>query len=70
MCVDGDRVSLSQSVSELAEDAEDGVLFFDVFSSCSGGGRAKKNKQLKLTLDELFQMAQSYRDNLPDNARF
>ena len=44
MCVDGERVSLSQSVAELAEDADDGVISFDVFSSHHGGGRSKEVK--------------------------
>ena len=71
MCVDGERVSLSQSVAELAEDADDGVIFFDVFSSHRGGGRSKKVKLLQLKENDLFKLAKTYsKYSLPDNEIF
>ena len=71
MCVDGERVSLSQSVAELAEDADDGVISFDVFSSHHGGGRSKKAKLLQLKENDLFKLAKTYsKYSLPDNELF
>ena len=71
MCVDGERVSLSQSVAELAEDGDDGVIFFDVFSSHHGGGRSKEVKLLRFTEDDLFKLAETYsKQSLPDNKTF
>ena len=47
------------------------MLFFDVFSSCCGGGKTREVKLLHLTDEERFKLAESYtKASLPNNKHF